>query len=164
MNLRIIRYLSYTLSTLIFLPIWAYLKYTELDKIFLPLSLLIHLIALALYLLPKVKLKFWLNLSLITQALYYLIKLNYIFSEETFQPSVTILFLTWGLYIFIWLHLASSTKPSRGLLFSISFYLIILFITLKSSITLTSSNNLVTFMTSLMNDPWLYTFLIINLI
>ncbi len=165
MNLRIIRYLSYTLSTLILLPIWAYLKYTELDKIFLPLILLIHLIALALYLVPKVRFQFWLSFGLVTQVLYYLSKLDYLASKDTLQPNVTILFLTWGLFLFIWLQLASSTKPVRGLLFSISFYLVIIFITFKDAITipLTSTNSLVTFLTSFANDPWLNALLLISL-
>ena len=136
-----IKYFSYAISTLLFLPLWAYLIPTELDDKLLPLSLLIHTIFLALCFWQKLELKFWLGFNFLVHALYYLSKLYYVFSTGVLEqnPStLMVLFLPWGLFLFMWLQLIFSGRYVRSLNFSIIFYLAILSISLVNTFNFTN--------------------------
>ncbi len=168
--LKRVKYLYYAISSLALLPIWAYLEITELDSTFLLLSLLVHFALLMACFLQKAKLQFWLISSWLVQALYYSSKLSYSFSRGGILQNpndLIIIFLPWGLFLFVGLQLVFSTKPLRGLLLSISFYLAISSIILIHNFTFTNyttfTNLLTAFIASAAKEPWLSTFLGINL-
>ena len=165
-----VKYLSYAISSLILLPIWTYLGITGSDSTFLLLNLLVHFALLLICFLGRAKIQLWLIFSWFTQAFYYLSKLNYGFFEGAILQhpnNLVLLFVPWGLFLFVWLQLIFSTKPFRGLLLSLSFYLVILSITLISTFTLAGHSTFTDLLTALAasvnSEPWLSTFLGINL-
>ncbi len=161
------KHLSYAVSTLLLLPIWTYLRPTGLGNMFPLVSLLVHLALLVLCFLPKARIQFWLISSFLIQALYYLSELNHIFSQKILLEhanDLIIIFLPWGLFLFVWMQLIASARPTRGLIFSIGFYSLVLLITLGHSFTLTSFANFFTnIKASFTNGFILSTFLGINL-